>query len=77
MDKLKELFTLTNVSTGKVIAGLSGLNSLYRLITLPELPEAVRDEAVKHEARRVIPVSLDQVHLAYQALPTTKLEMPF
>jgi len=74
VDKLKELFTLTNVSPGKVITGLSGLNSLYRLITLPELPEAVRDEAVKHEARRVIPVSLDQVHLAYQALPAAKGE---
>ena len=73
-DKLKELFKLTNVSPSKVIAGLSGLNSLYRLITLPELPEAVRDEAVKHEARRVIPVSLDQVHLAYQALPAAKGE---
>ena len=74
VDKLKELFTLTNVSPGKVIAGLSGLNSLYRLITLPELPEAVREEAVKHEARRVIPVSLDQVHLAHQALPAAKGE---
>jgi len=74
VDRLKELFKLEKVTAKKVIAGLSGLNSLYRLITLPELPEAVRDEAVRHEARRVIPVSLDQVYLAYQPLPGPKGE---
>ena len=74
VEKLKELFKLTSVSPGDVIAGLSGLNSLYRLITLPELPEAVQDEAIRHEARRVIPVSLEQVHLAYQTLSTGKGE---
>jgi len=74
VEKLKELFKLTNVAPSEVIAGLSGLNSLYRLITLPELPEAVRDEAIRHEARRVIPVSLEQVHLAYQTLSIAKGE---
>ena len=74
VDKLKELFKLEKVTTKKVIAGLSGLNSLYRLITLPELPEAVQDEAIRHEARRVIPVPLDQVYLAYQMLPAPKGE---
>lgn len=74
VERLKELFKLQKVSARKVIAGISGLNSIYRLITLPELPEAVRDEAVKHEARRVIPVSLDQVHLAYQSLPSPPVE---
>jgi len=70
VDRLRELFKLEKVTAKKVIAGLSGLNSLYRLITLPELPEAVRAEAVRHEARRVIPVSLDQVYLSYQPLPS-------
>ena len=74
VEKIKELFKLTGVGAGEVIAGLSGLNSLYRLITLPELPEAVQDEAIRHEARRVIPVSLEQVHLAYQTLSTGKGE---
>ena len=70
VERLKELFKLQKVSAKKVIAGISGLNSIYRLITLPELPEAIRDEAIRHEARRVIPVSLDQVHLTYQSLPS-------
>ena len=74
VERLRELFTAAKVTTTKIIAGLSGLNSLYRLITLPELPEAVQDEAVRHEARRVIPVSLDQVYLAYQPIPGPKGE---
>ena len=68
--KVKELFKLEKVSTDKVIVGLSGLDSLYRLITLPELPEAVVAEAVKHEARRVLPMPLDEVYLSYQLLPS-------
>jgi type IV pilus assembly protein PilM len=55
---------------GRVIAGLSGHNSVYRIISMPELPDAVLPEAVKREAGRVIPVPLDEVYLAYQPLPT-------
>ncbi len=69
-EKLKELFKLQKATMGRVIAGLSGHNSVYRIITMPELPEAVLPEAVKREAARVIPVPLDEVYLAHQALPT-------
>ncbi len=69
-NKLKELFKLEKVTMGRVIAGLSGHNSVYRIITLPKLPEAVLPEAVKREARRVIPVPLEEVYLSYQPLPS-------
>ncbi len=72
--KLKELFKLEKVDTARVIIGLSGHDSLYRLITLPELPEAVVDEAIKHEARRALPVPLDEVYLSYQLLPAAGKE---
>ena len=68
--KVKELFKLERVTTRKVIAGLSGLNSLYRMITLPELPEAILPEAVRHEASRAMPVSLDESYLSYQRIPS-------
>jgi len=73
-EKLKELFKLQKVGMGKVIAGISGHNSVYRIITLPELPEAVLPEAVKREARRVIPVPPEEVYLSYQSLPAAKGE---
>ena len=67
--ELDKLFKLAKIGTRKVVAGISGLNSLYRLISLPELPEAILPEAVKQEARRVIPVPLEEVYIAYQRLP--------
>ena len=73
-DKIKELLRLENVSAGKVIAGMSGMNSLYRLITLPEMPDAILAEAVRRETKRVLPVSLDEVYLSYQPVPSGKGE---
>ena len=69
-DKIKELLKMIKEPGGKYIVGLSGLNSLYRLISLPELPEAILPEAVKQEAGRVIPVPLDEVYLSYQRIPS-------
>ncbi len=68
-SRVKELFKLERVTIGKVIVGLSGLNSLYRMITLPELPEAILAEAVRREAGRVLPVPLGEVYLSYQSIP--------
>ena len=74
VEKVKELFKLQKLGMGKVIAGISGHDSVYRIITLPELPEAVLPEAVKREAKRVIPVPLEEVYLSYQPIPTTQGE---
>jgi type IV pilus assembly protein PilM len=70
-EKIKELLKMVKETGGKYIVGLSGLNSLYRLISLPELPEAILPEAVKQEAARVIPVPLDEVYLSYQRIPAS------
>src|SRR4030067_2168677 len=68
-DSIKELLELQGVKTKKVIVGLSGLNSIFRIISLPELPQALLPEAVKNEAARVIPLPLDRVYLSYQPIP--------
>lgn len=72
--KLKELFKQQKVGTSTVIAGLSGVNSIYRLISLPVLPEAILPEAVKQEASRIVPVPIDEVYLSYQEIPAEKEE---
>ncbi|MFC2024572.1 pilus assembly protein PilM [Chloroflexota bacterium] len=70
-EKLKELFKLEKVGVRTVVAALSGFNSVYRLISLPELPAAILPEAVEQEASRVVPVPMDQVYLAYQSIPAS------
>jgi len=69
-DRVKQLFKETGAKTNKVTVALSGHDSLYRVITLPELPEAVLPEAIRREAQRTIPTPLDEVYYSYQRLPS-------
>ena len=73
-DKVDQIFKETGAQTSKVITALSGHDSLYRIITLPELPEAVLPEAVRREAKRTIPTPLEDVYFSYQYLPSPKGE---
>ncbi len=66
---IRELFKANGLRGGKVVTGIAGAGSLYRIITLPEMPDALLGEAVRREARRVLPISLDEVNLSYQAVP--------
>lgn len=68
-EKIKETFQWAGAGN-KVMLGLSEPGSLYRIITLPKLPEAILAEAVKREAERVIPLPQDEIYLAYQIIST-------
>ncbi|MFC1911102.1 pilus assembly protein PilM [Chloroflexota bacterium] len=69
-DQVKQLFKETGAKTNRVTIALSGHDSLYRIITLPELPEAVLPEAIRREAQRTIPTPLEEVYFSYQRLPS-------
>ena len=81
-DKVREIFATVKHSgftdfitgKGKLIVGLSGRDSLYRVISLPILEKSLLPEAVKREAARVLPVALDQLYLAYQRIPGGETE---
>ena len=68
-DQVKQLFKQENAKTDKVITALSGHDSLYRILTLPELPDTVLPEAIRREAKRTIPTPLEDVYFSYQRLP--------
>jgi type IV pilus assembly protein PilM len=69
-DKVKQVFKETGASTKQVTVALSGHDSLYRIISLPELPDAVLPEAIRREAKRTIPTPLEEIYFAYQRLAT-------
>ena len=73
--KIKELLKAHGVKAKKVIAGLSGLHWLSRVITLPQLPKAMLAEAVKREAERVVPVPLEQLYISWQIISASAEEM--
>ena len=53
-----------------VIAGISGINCLYRFLSLPALPKNLLPEAVKREASRALGVPLEQLYISWQVLPS-------
>ena len=73
-DKIRELFKLQKISARTVVVGLSGFNSVYRLISLPELPPEILPEAVLQEASRVVPTPMSEVYFSYQTMPSQATE---
>jgi type IV pilus assembly protein PilM len=73
--KVKDIVKAKNIHITKVVAGVSGLHSLCRVITLPTVPRALLSEAVKREAERVMAVPLEQFYISWQALRSTKEEI--
>ncbi|MBN1370011.1 MAG: pilus assembly protein PilM [Dehalococcoidaceae bacterium] len=67
-EAIKELMHLNKISEKKVTVGLSGLNSIFRITSLPELPTKLLPEAIINEASRIIPMPLEEVYLSHQVI---------
>jgi type IV pilus assembly protein PilM len=70
--QIKKLVLTQEVKTKKIILGYSGLHSLTRPLSLPPLPKSMLPEAVAREARRVLPVPLEQLYLTWRVMPSSK-----
>lgn len=68
VTKIKLLFKSNRIGARKIILGISGLHCLTRPVSLPELPKAMLDEAITREAKRVLPIPLDQLHVSWQVM---------
>jgi type IV pilus assembly protein PilM len=68
--KIVELLEAQEVKTRRIITGLSGLHSLFRLLSLPPLPKAMLAEAVRQEAAKEMSVPLQNLHLSWQVIPS-------
>jgi type IV pilus assembly protein PilM len=66
--KLRQLLRFNKISEKKIILGLSGLHCLTRPVILPELPRAMVGEAVVREAKRILPMPLEQLYLSWQVI---------
>lgn len=73
-QKIRQLLETHKVSARKVIASISGIHSIYRLISLPWLSGELLAEAAKREAERIIPVPVKELHLSWQPLPVSREE---
>ena len=67
-NKIKNLLKLNKVNDKKIILGLSGLHCLTRPLVLPELPKAMLGEAVIREAKRLLPMPMEQLYISWQVV---------
>jgi len=72
VERIKQLFKSNKITAKKVIVGLSGLHCLTRPIVLPDLPRTMLDEAITREARRVLPVPLEQLYISWQVVSASE-----
>jgi type IV pilus assembly protein PilM len=68
VTKIKLLFKSNHIGARKIILGISGMHCLTRPVSLPELPKTMLDEAITREAKRVLPVPLDQLYISWQIM---------
>ena len=68
VNKIKLLFKSNRIGARKIILGISGLHCLTRPVSLPELPKAMIDEAITREAKRVLPVPLEQLYVSWEII---------
>jgi len=67
--RVRALWAKEQPGSQRVIAGISGINCLYRFLSLPDLPKNLLPEAVQREASRALGVPLEQLYISWQALP--------
>lgn len=68
--KIKQLLKERKIRAKKVVVGLSGFRSFTWLSTLPILPKGTLAEAVLREAKRLLPVPLEQLYVSWQVVPS-------
>jgi type IV pilus assembly protein PilM len=67
--KLKDLWQSAKLGGSKdVVVGLSGVNCLYQIFVLPELPDNLLTEAMAREASHNLGIDTAQVYLSWQVL---------
>lgn len=67
-SKINHLLKFNKIGQKKLVLGISGLRCLTRPVILPELPKAMLAEAVIREARRMLPVPVEQLYLSWQVV---------
>lgn len=65
---IRELLTSQEVSKGRVVTGLTGLRSLSRVLTIPQVKPSLLEGVVVREAKRELPISLDEIYLFWKVL---------
>lgn len=65
---IRELFASQKVSKRRVVTSLTGLRSISRVVTIPQVKPSQLESVVLREAKREMPISLDEIYLFWKVL---------
>jgi len=74
-QRIKELMAAHGVVEKQVVLSISGIHSIYRVVSLPRLPKGLLSEAARREMERVMPVPLNELYTSWQAIPVSDIEI--
>jgi len=73
--KIRQLMASSGIKAKKVIASISGLYSVNRLLPVSSLPLGITtQEAVQEVAKEIMPISVDRVYLSWQTITVSEGE---
>ncbi|MCD6302589.1 MAG: pilus assembly protein PilM [Anaerolineae bacterium] len=65
---LDEMFATQQLSRRRVVTALTGLRSIPRVLNLPKLQASLMAETIAREARKEMPLSLDDLYLSWDTI---------
>lgn len=71
---VKHMTAKAKVQSKKTVAGLPGYAIFSSIVTLPVLPEKEQAEAVRWEAKKIVPLPLEEVVLDWKVLPVASTD---
>lgn len=74
---IKDIFNIQGIREQKVSLSVSGINSMYRVSTVPRLPSNIITEAARREMEKAIPVPLEELYTSWQATSPSSTETMF
>jgi hypothetical protein len=66
---LDELLKVDQLDRKHVITSLAGLRAIPRILNLPRLQASLMEQTIAREARREMPLSMDNLYISWQSLP--------
>jgi hypothetical protein len=64
-----ETFRENGLDRRRVISSVVGLRAIPRMLTMPKLQASMLEAAISREAKKEMPVSLENLYLSWQSLP--------
>lgn len=76
-EAINSLIESMGVSKKNAIVSITGFRSVHRVISLPKLKRTLLEEAIRREARREMPVPLEELYLFWNLINTRTDEQDF